>query len=106
MKTFQELRKMLEEEGVLLSAISNGEHYSIDSLRTMRCEGDFHHKLFVVRHDKEFFEDSISYMAEEGSLSPAQTKAIIERSCNGVPFQLFIVSDIDAAEKAVKEFLK
>lgn len=103
MKTFAQIQNMLEEKDLLVSYLRIGEEYGIDGFRTMRVQGDFQHLLLVVK--EEVWEDSISFMVEKGSLSQQNYLKILERAHSNNPFQLLIVTDINAAEKALKEFL-
>jgi len=102
MRTFEQIKKMLEEKGLLLSATQTGDPYDIDGFRTMKVQGDFQHLLEVVRD--EFWEDSISFMTVSKLPREIYLK-IIGRYQSGLPFQLLVVNDIDEAEVAVEEFL-
>ena len=104
MKKFTEIKNMLEKKGLLSSSIQKGESYDVDGFRFMRVQGDFQHMMLVVRD--EFYQDCISYMIGKGSLSEAQYLKFLERSYSTMPLQVLIVTDLDAAEEAVKEFLR
>lgn len=102
MKTFEQIKNILEEKGLLVSSTQKGASYDIAALRTKDHEEDLQHKLEVVRDT--FWDNSISFMTGEKLFRSVFDK-LIERYELNLPFQLLVVNDIDEAEVAVEEFL-
>lgn len=117
-KTFEEIKNMLKSKQLLFNAIQTGKCYDINGFRTKEHEDDIEHKLRIVHFhalgkyrlfadDEKEFWDSFSFMVPTGIYSKVLTQKVIDATHGRtLPFQLLVVSDLVAAEKAVKEFLE
>lgn len=104
-KTFYEIKALLDKNHMLISYMQRGELYDINGFRSMKVEGDFYHKIMVVRPDEEIFTESVTFLAQRGKFTDLQGLQLIERSENGYPFQLLVVNDLDAAEELIRSYL-
>lgn len=107
-KTFNDVKRMLESKKLLYKAIQKGEEYDIYGIAINGFESEPYHKLVVLRPETTYatylFEGRISFLLQTQSLDPSVGKGLIEKEVLGGPLQLFVVTDIDAAETAVRDF--
>ena len=109
MKKMKEIEQMLETKNLLVKSFVLGESYDVDELCTMKFMSELHHKLVILREETKVSDvewpSCVNFMAQEGGLTSAVIHCIMEKEVFGRPYHVIMVTDIDAAEAAVKEFL-
>lgn len=103
MITFNQMKEWLEKKNLLITTVKTGESLEINGLRTMRVEDDYRRKLAIVYPRREIFIDSVSFLAQRNYYTESQYRELLTRSRSELPFQLFIVNDLKAAEQAVRD---
>ena len=111
-KTFNDVKRMLEEKELLFDATQVGEAYDIQGIAARELESEPYNKLFILRPGETYsdaeLEGRVSFLAPLCTLDPKVQKLLVERELGGAyPFQLFTVQEfnLDAAEKVIREFL-
>ena len=111
---FEEIAKILKAKNLVTVAAKAGKDCDINGFRTKKDEDDAEHKLRIVRplksengqllaDEENELWDSCSFMIPWGLYSPGLIQKLIDSTLNKLPFQLLIVTDLDAAEKVLKE---
>ena len=107
-KNFEDIKRMLEGKNLLYKAIQKGEEYGIYGIAINGFESEPYNKIVVLRPETTYatylFEGRVSFLVQAKSLDPSVGKGLMEKEILGGPLQVLMVSDINAAEKAVREF--
>lgn len=110
-RTFDEIKRMLEEKELLFDATQVGQEFEIDAIANRGLESEPHYKLVILRPGVVYTDNDllgrVSFLAPLCTLDRKASKILAERQLGTAPFQLFTVQEcnLDVAEAAIREFL-